>query len=302
MEPIETGTVESKIRVVKDKLEREPGHAWEWTLLGVELYDSGDHREAIKAYRKALSLDPSDGNTWYNLGVALKDRADELHHESIEAYRNALEIDPMDANAWTYLGVALHGYGDREGAIDAYQQALDIDPAHGNAWNYLGIALQGKGDREGAIEAYRQALAINPLHARARKNLSDIETGDSIQENEFIFLHEPCREEESEIHSSWMRGLESRQQDEADGNRVYERVLEFDKAASGKKSYNIGEFCKMLNDVEPDMITGFIKEFDNDFLIDFDVNKQRVMFNDPSPPELEIMGREFEKWLRFGRL
>ncbi|MFX0101402.1 MAG: hypothetical protein ACFFCS_17640, partial [Candidatus Hodarchaeota archaeon] len=88
----------------------------------------------------------------------------------------------------------------------------------------------------------------------------------------------------------------------SDANLVYLRLLAFEKAASGYNKYKMTDFSKMLKDLDPGTIISFIKELDNEFLIDYDQDKKTVIINDPSPPEVEIISREFEKWLRFGRL
>jgi len=54
--------------------------------------------EAIKAYEKAIEINPNDSDAWYNKGVAL----DNLNKsdEAIKAYEKAIEINPNDSDAW----------------------------------------------------------------------------------------------------------------------------------------------------------------------------------------------------------
>jgi len=88
----------------------------------------------------------------------------------------------------------------------------------------------------------------------------------------------------------------------SDSSLVYLRLLGFEKAASVGKAYKIADFCKMLKDLDHQAVIDFIKAVDNDMLISFDDDKQQVIVSELSGPELEIMNRQFEKWLRFGRL
>ena len=85
-------------------------------------------------------------------------------------------------------------------------------------------------------------------------------------------------------------------------NLVYLRVLEFEKHAASNNAYQIDKFCKGLKNLDKGAIIGFIKKVNNDFLIVYDEQAQTVRFFNPSKPELEILSREFEKWLRFNRL
>ncbi len=89
---------------------------------------------------------------------------------------------------------------------------------------------------------------------------------------------------------------------ETEANMVYLRVLEFEKAAIGGNSYQIDKLSKMLKDLDKRYITGFIQKVNNDFLISYSEKTQTVRFYSPSKPEVEILSREFEKWLRFNRL
>ncbi len=89
---------------------------------------------------------------------------------------------------------------------------------------------------------------------------------------------------------------------EIEANVIYLRVLEFEKAAAGGNSYPIDKLSKMLKDLDKRYITGFIQKINNEFLISYSEQTQTVRFYNPSKPELEILSREFEKWLRFNRL
>ncbi|MHA1791779.1 MAG: hypothetical protein ACTSVI_03980 [Promethearchaeota archaeon] len=93
-----------------------------------------------------------------------------------------------------------------------------------------------------------------------------------------------------------------KQSRETDENLPYLRVLAFEKLARGQHSYPIDKFCKLLKDIDKKYIIGFIKKINNDFLISYDEKNMLVRFYNPSLPELEILSREFEKWLRFNRL
>jgi len=68
----------------------------------------------------------SYANAWTSLGVAY----DELnrYNDAIKAYRRAIKIDPKNAVAWNNLGVAYSLSGDRAAAIDAVRELRRLDP------------------------------------------------------------------------------------------------------------------------------------------------------------------------------
>ena len=70
-----------------------------WFHKGSELMSSEKYNEAIKAYEKAIEINPQDSEAWYNKGIALNhlNKSD----EAIKAYEKAIEINPHNSQ---YLG------------------------------------------------------------------------------------------------------------------------------------------------------------------------------------------------------
>jgi len=97
---------------------------------------------------------------------------------------------------------------------------------------------------------------------------------------------------------------EERQKAQAatESSLVYMRLLAFEKACSVPKAFKLGDFCKLLKDIDQQTIANFILAVDNDFIIKYDSEKEQVIVSEISGPEMEILSRQFEKWLRFGRL
>ncbi len=75
------------------------------TLKGFAHDKLNEHDEAIKAYDKAIEINPQDSDAWYNKGVAL-DKLDKSD-EAIKAYDKAIEINPQNSDAWYNKGIAL---------------------------------------------------------------------------------------------------------------------------------------------------------------------------------------------------
>ena len=108
-------------------------------------------------------------------------------------------------------------------------------------------------------------------------------------------------EKKSEEQIKAEREREIQYQQETGDNLPYLRVLEFEKLARGHNKYQIDKFCKALRDLDKKTILSFITRIDNEFLISYDKKTESVRFYNPSEPELEILSRAFEKWLRFRR-
>ena len=71
--------------------------------MGNALKDQGAPEEAIASYKKALSLNPDDAETYNNMGNALLDQG--KLDEAIASYNKALSIKPDYANAHRHLSI-----------------------------------------------------------------------------------------------------------------------------------------------------------------------------------------------------
>ena len=58
--------------------------------------------EAIRAFDKAIEINPNDSDAWNEKGIALGKLK---YDEAIKAYDKAIEINPQDSNAWDGKGM-----------------------------------------------------------------------------------------------------------------------------------------------------------------------------------------------------
>ena len=92
--------------------------------------------------------------------------------DAIDAYRRVVSIDPTYAAAWNNLGLLLHRMGRYDEAGNAYLSALDHDPQCCEAAYNLGSLHEDRGEIEDAIGDYRKALDLSPDYADAHFNLA----------------------------------------------------------------------------------------------------------------------------------
>ena len=114
------------------ELEREvasnAGNVEAWTELGNVYFDSNDVKQAIRAYNKALDLNPYNADVWSDLGVMYRTNKQPL--EAIAAFNKATEIDPRHEQSRLNKGIVLmHDLDDREGAIKAWEELLKVNPS-----------------------------------------------------------------------------------------------------------------------------------------------------------------------------
>ena len=173
--------------------------------LGRSLSARGRTAEAIRAYEKALALEPNmaaahanlvgaygqagdaeRARKHYELAVSIDSGIEEIHNNwgvlqatagnpaaAASAFRRALEVNPDSSMALANLGMALAALGDREGAIRRFEQAVANDPGNGPARMNLGVAALEEGRLAEAIEHLESALAVSGAagHAFVRYTL-----------------------------------------------------------------------------------------------------------------------------------
>ena len=92
--------------------------------------------------------------------------------DAVDAYRRVVSIDPTYAAAWNNLGLLLHRMGRYDEAGDAYLAALKQDPQCCEAAYNLGSLHEDRGAVDEAIADYRRALELSPDYADAHFNLA----------------------------------------------------------------------------------------------------------------------------------
>jgi len=81
---------------------------------------------AEKYVKKALELDSSQPLAWYNRGLI--DNKREHYKEATKAFRLAVKLQPDFSNAWNMLGLSLFQQGKMEEAELCLLKALELDP------------------------------------------------------------------------------------------------------------------------------------------------------------------------------
>jgi arylsulfatase A-like enzyme/Tfp pilus assembly protein PilF len=128
--------------------------------LGIALSDSGRPAEAVKAFERALELDPDFGEAVQNLGIVRLRTGDAAGARDL--FERALAMDDKLPRAWNGLGVALARLGDDRSAIDAWHRAVALDPALYDALFNLGLTAGKQGMRREARAALERFVATAP--------------------------------------------------------------------------------------------------------------------------------------------
>ena len=135
--------------------------AYEYYLEGCR-YDENERTfdEAERAYRKALSLDPTLSNALTNLGNLEYRRGDLEGAEGY--YRHALKCDPEQPEALYNLGFLHFERNEIDDAVLHFRLALQSDPSFADAHFNLAMALEERGEVGAAEPHWHHYLALEP--------------------------------------------------------------------------------------------------------------------------------------------
>ena len=124
-------------------------------------HNHGKQHDAISALLDIVKNHPEDYEAWVNLGHNYFDT--HQHKEAIKAYDRALSINNADPNVWTDMGIMYRREKQPEKAIESFEEALQRKPDHLIALFNTGIVkLSDLHDVDGAIAAWEKAVALNP--------------------------------------------------------------------------------------------------------------------------------------------
>jgi len=146
-----------RYREAAARLCRMPAEAHVHALLGACAYMCQDYAAAVDNYSRAVHLEPSNADYYFDMGKALLTM--DQHEAAGEAFKWALMVRPE-------FPEALHALGRNDEAI----VILDKLPRNWRVEFNRGVALQHLNRFEEAIEAYDAALRFDPKSQQTRWN------------------------------------------------------------------------------------------------------------------------------------
>jgi DNA-binding winged helix-turn-helix (wHTH) protein/TolB-like protein/Flp pilus assembly protein TadD len=140
--------------------------------VGMAMLRAGEGREdlAREYFRRALALRPRDPaiQSWYGYHLY---QAGDLRG-AIAAYRKAVELAPGNAGYWNMLGMMHINAGDNAAGERALEKSLALEPNYA-ALSNLGELRYQAGDYAAAATLHRRAAALAPADYLPWANLGD---------------------------------------------------------------------------------------------------------------------------------
>jgi tetratricopeptide (TPR) repeat protein len=142
------------------------------STLGMALLGAGRLEEALKAFDKAVSLEPADAAHWKNLGAALidLDRPD----EALLSLRHALDLRPHYADAANLVGLILYRRDRFAEALEYFDISVRANPDQADALHLRALMLQKVGRQQEAVADGLRSAQLDPTNADTHNNLGSV--------------------------------------------------------------------------------------------------------------------------------
>ena len=131
---------------------------------------NGDIARAEATYKRAVKLQPSYFGGYSKLAGFYYNHG--RFREAAENFRRVTELTPDNAKAFANLGGVLMQLGRLDQALEVFRKSVALAPTD-LAWSNIGTLEYYEGHFTAAADAYEKALALQPDHYETWANLGD---------------------------------------------------------------------------------------------------------------------------------
>ncbi len=164
------------INAYKRALEFDPDCAAIHHSLGFAYYKEGEFDLAQEALQKAIELNPQNANYHYVLGQLLEDWTElkGAWEQAIHEFTRAIALDSSYIEAWYNRGLLYEKLGDLEKACEDFKQVVNRAPSFHAARHNLGILHIKRQQWEDAERVFEGILEVEPREPDAHYHLAEI--------------------------------------------------------------------------------------------------------------------------------
>ena len=226
----QTGQIREAIVLYRQLLRNHPANAQLLYLLGTANFQIGYTDLAVEQLKRSLILDEANPFVHYNLGMVYQ--ALRNFGEAIVSYDKALALNPDFIDAHNNRGNALKDLGRYEESLLSYEKALALKPDYFLVYSNRGNVLIELDRLEEALEDFTRALSLNPRFVDAY----------SSRANVFLKLErliEALNDSETAIalNPNHAEAYNNRGNAFSDLNRLDEALASYDKALALKPDF-----------------------------------------------------------------
>lgn len=172
---LRAGKVDDAVDQARLAARRYPDSAAMNRLLGEVLFKKGLNDEARTAFRRAIQIDPSIPQIYYQL--AQVDFDGKYYEDATRNLEIFLRLNPDNAEAHALLGRTYQNLGENDVAIVQYKRALALAPTLDLIHSRLASAYLSKGDLDAALDEFKKEAGNNPQFYDSYWRAGNIELG-----------------------------------------------------------------------------------------------------------------------------
>ena len=139
---------------------------------GMILYETGEYKQAIESYNKAIEADPKYVYAYNDRASAKRELRD--FNGAISDYEKAITLDDKDDFIYNNLGSAYRDNKNYLKAIEAYDKALQVNPKYIIAQNNRGATWLEKGSTKNAQNDFEDVIKKDPTNSSAFNGLASV--------------------------------------------------------------------------------------------------------------------------------
>jgi len=163
---VESGTIDLLFSATSPQQDQYDALANNALSRGIDFYQQGNYEGAVKEFQRSIGLSPHSSYSQdaydYMVQSLLKlSRTD----DAIKAYRQAIKLDPTNDSYHVNLGNIYFSLGRYDDAKSQYSEAVKLDPTSTLNWYSLGQAYMQTGNYAGAEQAFKTVNAYSPGEA-----------------------------------------------------------------------------------------------------------------------------------------
>ena len=200
------GNKMKSIVLYKKVIQLDPNHMWSLYQLG-KLYLYDDTQQSLSYFLRAINLNMDNAKVWKEYGDALL--LTENIKEAKRAYRRAIKIDPYFVTAYNKIGeLELYKNSDLKSATMNFLKAIQYNPDHVFAMhNMANIAIIEK-DFDMAENYSKRVIAYDPSFSASYGTLATISLERGKNDEAKAFLHKLISlEPNNQQAASMLKGL-----------------------------------------------------------------------------------------------
>ncbi|MGD1153604.1 MAG: tetratricopeptide repeat protein [Syntrophales bacterium] len=133
-------------------------------LKGIRFSWSGNNKEAIDAFSKAIELNPQDASLYSYRAMTYK--WTDNHEQAINDYTKAIELNPEEADYYKSRGFVFERLGKHNEAINDYTSAIELKPEEVDSYKSRGYLFGTLGKHREAITDYDKIIQLGTREAR----------------------------------------------------------------------------------------------------------------------------------------